>query len=110
MILVVQHPGGSARFDVGPIEHYQVPGLVLRVLCSLGIRVVAYSFVHCFQSFGGRLVYRVHPMGIKFAGGVQGSRGSWVGGHGMKSVVGVEGRHPISHGDRIVVGKLRHWE
>ena len=45
MILVVQLPGGSTRLDVAPVEHYQVPDLILRGLGALGIRVAAHSFV-----------------------------------------------------------------
>jgi len=56
MILVVQLPGGSTRLDVAPVEHYQVPDLILRGLGALGIRVAAHSFMCCFQPFGGRPV------------------------------------------------------
>jgi len=93
MILVVQLPGGSARFDVAPVEHYQVPDLVLRGLGMLGVRVAAHSFVRCFQSFGGCLVYCVHPVGVGLADWVQGSQGSQVRGHRMEAVVGKERRH-----------------
>jgi len=110
MILVVQLPGGSARLDVMPIEHHQFSDLVFRGLGALGIHLAAHSFVCHFQPFAGRLLYRVHPVGVEFAGGVQGSRSGRVGGHRMESVVSVERRHPISHGNRIVVGKLRHRE
>jgi len=70
MILVVQLLRGSAHFDVAPVEHHQVPDLVFRGLGAMGIRVAAHSFVCRFQPFGGRLVYRVHPVGIELAGGV----------------------------------------
>jgi len=110
MVLVVQLLGGSTRLDVTSIEHYQVPDLVLPGLGSLGIHVAVHSFVHRFQPFSGRPVYRMHPVGIELAGGVQGSRGGWVGGHGIESVVGVERGHPIAHGNRIVVGKRCHRE
>jgi len=73
MILVVQLPGGSARLDVAPVAHHQVSDLVFRGLGVLGIRVAAHSFVCRFQPIGGCLVYRVHPVGIELAGGVQGS-------------------------------------
>ena len=49
----VQLPGGSARFDVAPVQHHQVSNLVFRGLGALGICVVAHSFVCCFQLFGG---------------------------------------------------------
>ena len=99
MILVVQLSGGSARLDIASVEHHQVPDLVFRGFGALGVRVAAHSFVCHLQSFGGRLVYRVHPVGVELAGGVQGSRGGWVGRHGMESVVSVKRRHPIAHGD-----------
>jgi len=99
MILVVQLPGGSARLDVAPVEYHQVSDLVFRGLSTQEIRVAAHSFVHCFQPFGGCLVYCMHPVGIELAGGVQGSQGGWVGGHGMESIVSVERRHPIAHGN-----------
>ena len=73
MNLVVQLPGGSARFEVAPIEHHQVSNLVLRTLGVLGVRIAAHSFECRFQLFGGRLVYRLHPVGVEFASGVQGS-------------------------------------
>lgn len=25
-------------------------------------------------------------------------------------IISVEGAHPISHGDRVIMGKLSHWE
>jgi len=110
MILVVQLPGGSAHLDVASVEYHQVPDLVLLGLGALGISVAVHSFVCCLQPFGGYLVYHVYPVGVELAGGVQGSRGGWVRGHGMESVVSVERRRPIAHGDRIVVGKLQHQE
>ena len=110
MILVIQLPGGAARLDVAPVEHYQVSDLVFRGLGALGVRVAVHSFVCRYQSFGGCLVYRIHLVGVNLADGVQGSQGGWVGGHRMESVVSVEQRHPIAHGNRIVVGKLRHRE
>jgi len=110
MILVVQLPGGSARFDVAPVEHHQVSDLVFRRLGTLGICVAAHSFVCYIQPFGGCLVYCMRPVGVELAGGVQGSRSSWIRGHGMESAVSIERRHPIAHGNRIVVGKLLHRE
>ena len=110
MILVVQLPEGSARFDVAPVAHHQVSNLVFRRLGALGIRVAVHSFVCRFQPFGRCLVYRMHPEGLELAGGVQGSQSGSVEGHGMESVVSIEHRHPIAHGNRIVVGKLCHRE
>jgi len=80
MIFVVQLPGGSAHLDIAPVEHHQVLDLVFRWLGAPGVRVAAHSFVCRFQPFGGSLVYHMHPVGIKFAGGVQGPRGGRVGG------------------------------
>jgi len=108
MILVVQLPGGSARFYVAPVEHHQASDLVFRRLGALGIRVAVHSFVCRFQPFGECFVYCMHPVGVVLAGGVQGSRSGRVGGHGMESVVSIERRRPIAHGNRIVVGKLCH--
>ena len=99
MILVVQLPGGSAYFDVAPVEHHQVPDLVLGRLDSLGVCVAAHSFVRWFQPFRERLVHRMHPVGVELAGWVQGPRGGWVGGHLVEAVVGVERRHSIAHRD-----------
>jgi len=99
MILVVQLLGGSARLDVAPVEYHQVSDLGFRWLSTLGIRVAANLFVCRFQLFGGPFVFRVHPVGVELAGGVQGSWGGWVGGHGTESVVSVERRHPIAHGN-----------
>jgi len=48
MVLVVQLPRGSARFDVASVEHHQVSDLVLQDLSALGVRVVTHSFVCCF--------------------------------------------------------------
>jgi len=91
IVLVVRLPEWPARFDVAPIENYQVPDLILRGLGALGVHVATHAFVRCLQSFGGLLVYRVHLVSVECAGGVQGSFGGRVGGHGVKTVVGLDG-------------------
>jgi len=41
----------------------------------------------------------MHPVSVVCAGGVQGSRGGWVGGYGVKTVVVVELQHSVAYGD-----------
>jgi len=70
MILVVQLPGWTVRFDVAPVEHYQVPNLILQRLAVLEVRigffVLSYS-QEAYLDYGGvdffdRFPFAVHPM------------------------------------------------
>ena len=47
MILVIQLSGWLARFDVAPVEYYQVSDLILQGLGALGVRVAAHAFMRC---------------------------------------------------------------
>ena len=48
MIFLVQFLQWPARFDVVPVEHHQVPGLVFQGLGSLGVHIATHPFLHYF--------------------------------------------------------------
>jgi len=110
VVLVVQLFRRSARFDVAPIEHEQVPYLIHRRLDSFRVRIAAHSLLCCFEFPARFLIDCVHPVFIQRARRVEGSCRSWVGGYRVESVVYVERRNAIARRDRVVVRKLGHWQ
>ena len=110
VIFVIQLLRGSARFDVAPAEHYQVPYLECWGFLPCWVRISPHSFLCFFQPFSGFVVHGVHPMGVYFAGRVERLRQRRVHGHRVKAVVSVEWGHTVSCCDRVVVCELRHWQ
>ena len=108
MILVVQLLRRPARFDVAPIEHYQVSYLVCRGFLPGRIRVLTYSFLCIFQPLPGLVVHGVHPVGVTLACWVEGFRSRGVHGFWVEAIVSVEQGHTIPRGGRVVVGELGH--
>jgi len=71
MILVVQFLRGVVRFDVAPVEHYQVSYLIWLGFLSRRVGVSAHSLLCIFQPFPGFVMHSVHPVGIDLARWVQ---------------------------------------
>ena len=110
MILVVQLPRGAARFDVAPVEHYQVSYLVSRGFLSCRIGVSAHSLLCIFQSLPGLVVHGVHPVSLDLARWVDGFHCQGVHGRRGEAIVSVKRGHTITRGDRVIVGELGHWQ
>jgi len=108
MILVVQLLRRAARFDVAPIEHYQVSYLVSWRFLSYRVVILAHSLLCIFQPPLGLVVHSVHPVSVDLAHWVEGFCRCGVHGCRVEAVVSIKRGHTIPCGGRVVVDELGH--